>query len=137
MKPQHPAPRFSAVALITALGILAGAIITLVTVFEVVHWSAGETALVTAEVAAIAGLFTAIFRHFKSGTPQEHVAVAATFTAAVSATLALGTGFGWWSMTEQETAALLGVITALLGVGTALFARLRVTAVETATSEPT
>jgi hypothetical protein len=125
--PEPPNP----VALVAAIGILAGAVITLVTVFEIVHWSAGQTAFVTAEVAAVAGFLTAVARHFKPDTKQEHVAVAATFTAMVAATLALGTGFGWWTMTEQETAALLGVITGLIGVGSAMFARDRVHADKT------
>jgi hypothetical protein len=96
-----------------------------------VHWSAGQTALVTAEVAALSGLATAVVLHVRAGTPEEYVAVAGTFTAAVSATLALGTGFGWWHMTEEETGALLGVVTALIGVGSALYARDKVRADKT------
>ena len=126
----------TATALVPALGILAGAVITLVTVFGIVHWSAAQTALVTAEVVAVSGLLTAVLRHVKSDTPKEHVAIAATFTALVSATLALGTGFGWWHMTEQETAAFVGVVTALIGVGTAILARRRVSPVEGPATEP-
>jgi hypothetical protein len=131
----HPAPRNpNAVAIVAALSILAGAIITLVTVFQLVQWDGAQTALVTAEVAAVTGLLTAIVRHVKRGTKKEHVALAATFTASVAATLALGTGFGWWSMDDKETAALIGVLTALIGVGTAMFAREHVVAEETPTT---
>jgi hypothetical protein len=100
----------------------------MVTVFKVVHWSAAQTALVTAEAAAVAGFVTAFVAHLIPGTAKEPVALAATFTAVVSATLALGSGFGWWSLTEQETSAVAGVVTALLGVGGAVFARHHVTA---------
>ena len=36
---------------------------------------------------------------------------------------ALGSGFGWWSLTEQQMSAVAGVVTAIPGVGGALFAR--------------
>jgi hypothetical protein len=106
-----------------ALGTLAIASITIVTVFRVVHWSAAQTALVTAEAAAAAGLVTALVAHLMPSTSKEPVALAATLTATVAATLALGSGFGWWSLTEQQTSAVAGVVTAILGVGGALFAR--------------
>lgn len=115
-------------AIIGALGTLGVAGITLVTVFKVVDWSAAQTALVTAEAAAVTGLLTAIVAHLWPGTSKEPVALAATFTATVSATLALGAGFAWWSLTEQQTSALVAVVTAVLGVGGALFARQHVVA---------
>ncbi|MBV8988465.1 MAG: hypothetical protein JO372_07885 [Solirubrobacterales bacterium] len=108
------------------LGTLAVAVVTMFTVFNVVHWTAAQTALVTAEAAAVAGFFTALVAHRKTGTAKEPVALAATFTALVSATLALGSGFGWWSLTEQQTGAVAGLVTAVLGVGGALLARQRV-----------
>jgi hypothetical protein len=111
-----------------ALGTVALASITIVTVFKAVDWSAAQTALVTAEAAAVAGLVTALVAHLRPGTAKEPVALAATLTATVSATLALGSGFGWWSLTEQQTSALAGVLTALLGVGGAVVARDHVTA---------
>ena len=110
------------------LGSIAVALVTIVTVFRVVDWSAAQTALVTAEVAAVAGLLTALVAHLRPSTSKEPVALAATFTAVVSATLALGSGFGWWSLTVQQTSAVAGVVTAILGVGGALLARHRVTA---------
>lgn len=114
--------------LVGGLGSLAVALITIVTVFRVVHWSAAQTALVTAEAAAGAGLITAVVAHLRPGTPKEPVALAATFTATVSATLALGSGFAWWSMTEQQTSAVAGMVTAVLGVGGAVLARRHVLA---------
>jgi hypothetical protein len=51
------------------------------------------------------------------------VALAGTFTALVASTLALGTGFGWWSLTQDQAGALLGTVTAIIGVATAMFAR--------------
>lgn len=111
-----------------SFGALVLASITIVTVFKVVEWSAAQTALVTFEGAAVAGFFTALVAHLRVGTSKEPVALAATFTAMVSATLALGSGFGWWSLTEQQTSAVAGLFTALLGVGGALIARQHVTA---------
>ena len=110
------------------LGALVVAFLTTVTVFKAVNWSAAQTALVTAEAAAVAGLITSLVAHLAPGTSKEPVALAATLTATVSATLALGSGFAWWSFTEQETSAVAGVVTAILGVGGALFARHHVTA---------
>ena len=119
-----PHPR----AVLAAVSTLALAVITLLTVFEIVHWTAAQTALVTAEVAAVTALVTALFAHLAPATAKEHVAVAATFTAAVSATLALGSGFAWWQLTEQEISAAAGVVTAVFGVGGAILARQHVTA---------
>jgi hypothetical protein len=110
------------------LGTLAVALITIVTVFKLVDWSAAQTALVTAEGAAVAGLTTALVAHLLPGRSKEPVALAAAFTATVSATLALGSGFGWWSFSEQQTSAVAGVVTAVLGVGGAVLARHHVTA---------
>ena len=121
-------------AVVGAIGALAVALITIVTVFKVVDWSAAQTALVTAEAAAVVGLLTAVVAHLMPGTAKEPVALAATFTATVSATLALGTGFGWWSLTEQQTSAVAGLLTAVIGVGGALFARQYVTAQVTSTT---
>ncbi len=110
------------------LGALALAVLTIVTVFKIVDWSAAQTALVTAEAATVAGLITALAAHLMPSRSDEPVALAATFTATVSATLALGSGFGWWSFTVQQTSALAGVVTAVIGVGGALLARRHVTA---------
>jgi hypothetical protein len=79
---------------VAALGAPAVPTITIVTVFNVVHWSAAQTALVTAEAASVAGIVTALVAHFKPGTSKEPVAFAATFAAIVSATLALGSDGG-------------------------------------------
>jgi hypothetical protein len=121
-------PSLNPKAVVAAVGTLAVALITILTVFKVVDWSAAQTALVTAETAAVIGFVTAAVAHLTPGTSKEPVALAATFTATVSATLALGTGFGWWSLTEQQVSALVGLLTAVIGVGTALLARQYVTA---------
>jgi hypothetical protein len=110
-----------------SLGTLVVASLTVVTVFKVVDWSAAQTALVTAEAGAVTGLIIALVAHLTPGRPKEPVALAATLTAAVSATLALGAGFGWWSLSEEQTSALVSVVTAVLGVGGALIARRHVT----------
>jgi hypothetical protein len=133
--PAATLPSPSQKTVLGGLGTLAIAILTIVTVFKAVDWSAAQTALVTAELAAVAGLITALVAHLTPGRSKEPVAIAATLTATVSATLALGSGFGWWSLTEQQTSALAGVITAVLGVGGALFARNRVNAQTDASTE--
>jgi hypothetical protein len=75
--------------LLVALGILAVAVIGILTSFSIVEWSAAQTTLVTAEAGAIIGLLSALLAHFWPATSKEPVALAATCTAAVSATLAL------------------------------------------------
>lgn len=114
--------------LLATLGGLAIAVIAVLTTFNVVSWSAAQTALVTAEAGAVIGLVSALVAHFWPGTQQEPVAVAATFTATVSATMALGAGFAWWTLTTDQTAALVGVVTAVIGVLTAVIARGQVVA---------
>lgn len=123
-----PLPAPNPKAILGALGTLAIAVNTIMTVFHVVRWSPAQTALVTAEAAAVAGLIMAVIAHRRPATSKEPVALAATLTATVSATLALGSGFGWWSLTQQQTGAVAGLVTAVLGVGGALFARQLVTA---------
>jgi putative flippase GtrA len=122
---------FEAKAVLGALGPLAVAVIALLTAFGIVDWSAAQTALVTAEAGALIGFVTALVAHFWPQTKQEPVALAATFTAAVSATTALGTGFGWWNLTEEQVSTLASVITAIIGVGSAMVARNIVTAPRT------
>jgi hypothetical protein len=114
--------------LLVALGVLAVAVIGILTSFSIVEWSAAQTALVTAEAGAIIGLLSAELAHFWPGTPKEPVALAATLTAAVSATLALGAGFAWWHLTAEQTSALVSLVTAVFGIGGAVVARGRVEA---------
>ena len=121
--PAAPLPSPNPKAVAGAIGTLAVTLVTVVTVFNLVHWSGAQTALVTAEAVAVAGFLTALVAHLNPDTSKEAVALAATFTAAVSATLALGTGFAWWSLTEQQTGAVVALVTALVGVGGALLAR--------------
>lgn len=115
-------------AVLVGVGALAGAVIMILTSFGIVGWSAPQTTLVTAESAALVGLASAVVAHLWPGTKKEPVALAATFTAAVSATIALGTGFGWWNLTAEQTTALVSLVTTIIGVGTALGARQQVTA---------
>lgn len=118
-------------ALLVALAPLAAAVITVLTVFSIVNWSAPQTALVTTEALSLIGLLSAVVAHFWRGTAKEPVALAATFTAALSATIALGTGFAWWCMTAEQTTAVVSLVTAIAGVGTAVVARGRVDAAKT------
>jgi len=111
---------------VAAVGVLAGAIITLLASLEVVHWSATQTTLVAAESAAGIAFITAGIAHFWPGTSKEPVAVAASFTALVTATITLGTGFTWWHISKDQESAIVAVVSAAIGLLTAMFARSKV-----------
>jgi hypothetical protein len=114
--------------LLGGLGGVAVAVITLLAVFNAVNWSSGQTALATAEAAAVVAFLSACVAHLWHGTKKEPVALGGTFTAFVTATLALMSGFDVWTLTQAQVSALVGLVTALIAVGTALFARSQVTA---------
>lgn len=109
--------------LFVALAAVATAVITFLTVFNLVHWTKAQTALVSTEAGALIGLAAALTVHLLPYTKNEPVALAATFTAAASSTLALGTGFKWWHLSSEEISALVALVTAIVGIGTALVAR--------------
>jgi hypothetical protein len=111
-----------------ALGGVAAALITLLAVFNAISWSASQTALATTEAAAVVGFLSAACAHFWPRSKKEPVALGGTFTALVAATLALMSGFNVWKLTQDQIAALVGLVTALIGAGTAWFARTQVTA---------
>jgi drug/metabolite transporter (DMT)-like permease len=113
--------------LAAALGTLAAAIVALLKVFDAVDWTDAQTALVLAEAAAVISLATAIWAHFRRNTPKEPVVVAASVTALITATIALGAGFSWWNWTTEQTSAVLSAVTAVSGVLSALLARAVVT----------
>ena len=114
--------------LLGALGILAGATPPLLAVLGV-DWTAAETALVTAEAVTAIALVSAVAAHVWPDTKAEPVAVASAFTAWVTATVALFTGFGWWDLTDEQVATVLSFVTAVVnGIG-ALIARSQVTPV--------
>jgi hypothetical protein len=116
---------------VAALGAAAASVIVFLTAFTLVDWTPAQTALVTAETGAILGFLAALLAHLKLATAKEHVALAGTLTALVSTTLALGTGFGWWALTADQAGALLGMVTAIVGIATAMLARGRITADKT------
>jgi hypothetical protein len=118
-------------SVIGAVAALAASIISLLTTFNAVHWTPTQTSLVSAETAAVVALFVALIAHFWPGTAQEPVAVAASFTAFVLATLTLGTGFLWWSLSKEQIAALVAVLSTAIGLGAALIARSSVDAKKT------
>lgn len=101
---------------------LVPAVIGVLTVFQTVDWTPAQTTLVTTESGAVMGFAWAVLAHFWPGTQQQPVAMAATFTALSSATVALGAGFEWWHWTGEQMAAINGLMTAVVGVGTALLA---------------
>jgi len=110
-------------ALVAAIGTLAGATISLITSLGAVDWSAAQISLVTAEVGAFIAFVTAVVAHYWPSSQQQPVALAATFTALITATLTLGTGFVWWSFTQAQTSALVAVVSAVIGLGSSMIAR--------------
>ena len=111
------------VPVIAAAGALAASVIQMVNVLQMVHWSPAQVAAVTAESGGIIAFVTALLAHFRVGTAKEPVAIAATFTALVTVSLAFGSAFTWWTLTQEQQAAVVGTIAALTGVGSAAFAR--------------
>jgi hypothetical protein len=126
--PEEKAKQQAVLVAVAAPGGLAAAVIVWMTAFQIVSWTDFQTALVTAETAALIGFFGALVGHFWRDSSQEPVALAATFTATMAATLALCNGFGWLTWSQDQITAVLGVFTAFLGVGTAFFARRKVEA---------
>jgi hypothetical protein len=114
--------------LLGTLGGLAAVVPTFLAAFDIVDWSEEQTLLVIAEAGAVIGLLSALVAHFWPDTKEEPVAIAAAVTAFATATVALGSGFGWWDWTEEQVAAALSLITTIVGAIGALFARSRVTA---------
>jgi hypothetical protein len=125
-------------AVVAAIGTLAAATISLITSLGAVSWSPAQISLVTVEMGAFVAFVTAILAHYWPDTKQQPVAVAGTFTALITATLALGTGFAWWHFTQPQTSALVSVVSGVIGLGSALIARNMVTANPTpaSTKEP-
>ncbi len=117
-----------AAGLLGGLAVLTGAVIGLITSFNAVHWTSAQTTLVATEIAAFWALAAAVTAHLWPRTKQQPVAVAGTVTAFVSATISLGIGFAWWQLTQSQNASLIGLVTAIVAVATALAARSRVTA---------
>jgi hypothetical protein len=114
---------------------LAAAVITVLTTLNIVHWSSAQTTLVSTAAAAAITFLGAVVAHLWPGTKQETVALAATFTALVAAILSVGTGFNWWHLTAEQVASLISVVTAFLGVSSALIARHFVTAKTTSVAQ--
>ncbi len=111
---------------LAALTALTGAVVGLLTSFQVVHWTPAQTTLAAAEVAAFWAFAGAIVAHLWPGTKQRPVAVAGTITALVSATVSLGIGFGWWRLNGAQNASLISLSTTLVAVGSALWAQAHV-----------
>ncbi len=114
--------------LLGAMAALAEAVIALITTLGFVHWTTTETTLVTAEAGVVFGFVTALTAHLWPNTKKEPVGVAAAFTAVATATIGLGSGFQWWTLTTEQIAAVVSVVSSIVGVGTALTARHLVTA---------
>lgn len=115
-------------ALFGALAVLTGAVIGVLTSFEIVHWTPAQTTLVTTQAAAAWTVITAVAAHYWHETKRQPVAVAGTATAFVAATLSTGSGFSWWRLSETQNASLVSLVTTIIAVASALIARTTVTA---------
>ena len=109
--------------LLRALGILALATPPFLDGIDIVDWTDAQTGLVTAEAVTAIAFVSAVVAHFWPGTKEEAVAIAATVTAFATATVALVTGFGWWDLTEEQIAAVLSFVTAMVNAIGAVLAR--------------
>ena len=115
-------------SIFSALLALGAAIISVLTTLQIVHWSSSQTTLVGTATAATITFIGALLAHFYPNTKQESVALAATFTAVFSSVLALGTGFTWWHLDAEPTAALVSFVASFIGIGSSVFARQKVVA---------
>ena len=122
-----PVPQWAA-GVLGGLAAVTGAVLGLLTSFDIVHWTSAQTTLVATEAAAFWALASAVTAHFWPQTKKQPVAVAGTITAFVSATLSLGVGFAWWQLTQPQNASLLGLVTAIVAVASTLLARIGTTA---------
>lgn len=109
--------------MLAPIAALVTAVISVLTVFQAVAWTPAQTTVVTTEAGAALGFIWSVLAHIWPGTQKQPVAMAATFTALATSTVALGSGFKWWHWTGEQMAAVDGLVTALVGVGTALVAR--------------
>jgi len=135
VKELSPFMKTKAIAVVAAVGTLAAATVSLITSLGAVDWSAAQISLVSVDVGAFIAFVTAVIAHLWPDTKKQPVAVAATFTALLTATLTLGTGFKWWTFTDAQSSALVSVIGAIIGIGSALVARNAVTAATTPPSQ--
>jgi hypothetical protein len=117
-----PVPSWVA-ALLAGSATVTGAVLGLLTSFNVVHWTPAQTTLVAAEAVAFWALAGAVTAHVWPQTKKQPVAVAGTITAFVSATLSLGIGFAWWQLTQSQNASLISLVVAIVAVVSALAAR--------------
>lgn len=104
------------------------AIIVVLTTTGAVHWSGEQITLVSVEAAAGGAFVLAVFWHQNAGTSKEPVAVGASLTALILATLYLLNGFDVTHFTGDAITAIGGASTAGVLLVTAAFARDNVTA---------
>lgn len=124
--PTPPPLPSNAAGVLAGLTALTGAVVGLLTSFQVVHWTPAQTTLAAAEVAAFWAFTGAIVAHLWPGRKQRPVAVAGTITALVSATVSLGIGFAWWRLNGAQNASLISLSTTFVAVGSALWAQAHV-----------
>ena len=132
---EPPVPQWTA-GVLGGLAAVTGAVLGLLTSFDIVHWTSAQTTLIAIEVAAFWALAGAVTAHLWPQTKRQPVAVAGTVVAFVSATLSLGIGFAWWQLTQSQNASLISLITAVVAVAAALAARSTVTAGTTPAVKP-
>lgn len=103
----------------------------LVPELKIEPWTTTQVTLVTAEVNAVSAVVLALVAYAWAHSVKEPAAVQGTLTALGVATLALGTGFGWWSLSDQATQLLVLLVGAVVVLVLTIFNRQTAYAPET------
>lgn len=115
-------------ARIAQVVIVVAAVVAVLAGFDIVHWSAAQSALVGAEASSGLILILAVQQHFHAGTAEEPVAVAGSITAFSSSTFALLVGFQIVHWSDEQIALVLGLVVAIVTLAGSWAARAEVTA---------
>lgn len=94
-----------------------GATLALLSGFGVVAWDTTQTALVVAASASCVMFIGSLFAHLQKETSAEWPAVAMSFVAFVASGLAALNSVGVLNLSAQQIELVIGVITAVLGLG--------------------
>lgn len=95
---------------------LVAAIVVVLNIFDITHFSDEQNLVLGATVSASLVLIMALTQHFRPSTAEEPVAVGSSFYAAVAAWLNMMVVFAWVHWTDQQIAAVLSLVTVVLAL---------------------
>lgn len=98
-------------------------------------WSEVQTGLVVTEVNALSAVVLAVVAYLWAQSVKEPAALQGSVSVFALATLTLGTGFGWWSLTDQATQLVIALVGAVLVFVLTAFNRMVAFAPETVAIE--